>query len=162
MPRSRPMKRLSQGELEECRQQITQLLNNGWIVPSRASHAASIVFARKADGTWRFCQDFRGLNAITQRSVEPLPHVDQLVDETRGSRFFSKLDLASAYRDHQFRIREEDQFKTSFRVPGGQYEFRVGAFGLHGMSSLLMRYMHAMFGAAFSRVRRFRPWAAVG
>jgi hypothetical protein len=33
----------------------------------------------------------------------------------------------------QFRIREEDQFKTSFRVPGGQYEFRVGAFGLHGM-----------------------------
>ena len=104
MPRSRPMKRLSQGESEECRQQITQLLNNRWIVPSRASHAASIVFARKADGPWRFSQDFRGLNAITQRSFEPLPHVDQLVDETRGSRFFSKLDLASAY--HQFRIRE--------------------------------------------------------
>ena len=41
----------------------------------------------------------------------------------------------------QFRIREEDQYKTSFRVPGGQYEFRVGAFGLHGMSSVLMRYM---------------------
>ena len=89
-------------------------------------------------------QDYRGLNAITQRSVEPLPHVDQLVDETRGARFFTKLDLASAY--HQFRIREEDQFKTSFRVPGGQFEFRVGAFGLHGMSSLLMRYMHSIFG----------------
>ncbi len=93
MTQSRPMKRLSesQSELEECRQQITQLLNNGWIVPSRASHDASIVFARKADGTWRFCQDFQGLNAITQRSVtvEPLPLVDQLVDETRGSRFFS-------------------------------------------------------------------------
>jgi len=39
-----------------------------------------------------------------------------------------------------------DQYKTSFRVPGGQYEFHVGAFGLHGMSSLLMRYMHAIFG----------------
>jgi hypothetical protein len=63
--------------------------------------------------------------------VEPLPHVEQLVDETRGARVFSKLDLESAYM--QFRIREEDQFKTSFRVPGGQYEFRVGAFGLHGM-----------------------------
>ncbi len=94
MPRSSQMKRLSQGELEECRQQITQLLNNRWIVPSRTSHAASIVFARKADGTWRFCQDFRGLKDITQRSVEPIPHVDQLVDETRGSSFFSKLDFA--------------------------------------------------------------------
>jgi hypothetical protein len=38
------MKRLSQGELEERRQQITQLFNNGWVVPSRAFHAAFIVF----------------------------------------------------------------------------------------------------------------------
>ena len=144
MPRSRPMRRWSIGELEECRKQVNHLLDMGWIRPSTASHAASIVFARKADGTWRFCQDFRGLNAITARSVEPLPHVDQLVDETHGARFFTKLDLASAY--HQFRIAEADQYKTSFRVPGGQYEFKVGAFGLHGMSSLLMRYMHRIFG----------------
>ena len=113
-------------------------------MPSCASHAASVVFARKPDGTWRFCQDYSGLTVITQRSVEPLPHVDQLVDETRGARFFTKLDLAMAYM--QFRIREEDQYKTSFRVPGGQYEFRVGAFGLHGMSSVLMRFMHSIFG----------------
>ena len=67
----------------------------------------------------------------------------------------------------QFRIREEDQvqdvlphalrpsssasarrtrFKTSFRVPYGQSEFRVGAFGLHGMSLVLMRFMHSIFG----------------
>ena len=143
MPRSRPMKRWSQGELDECRRQIAILLDNGWIRPSRASHAASIVFARKADGSWRFCQDYRQLNALTKKSVEPLPHIDQLLDETRGARFFTKLDLASAY--HQFRIRESDVYKTSFRVPGGQYEFRVGAFGLHGMASLLMRYMHAIF-----------------
>jgi hypothetical protein len=61
MPRSRPMKRWSQGELDECRKQVAFLLDQGWIVPSRASHAASVVFARKADGTWRFCQDYRGL-----------------------------------------------------------------------------------------------------
>jgi hypothetical protein len=119
------------------------------------------VFARKQDGTWRFCQDYRGLNAITQRSVEPLPHVDQLVDETRGARFFTKLDLAMAYM--QFRIREDDQFKTSFRVPGGQYEFRVGAFGLHGMSSVLMRYMHSIFGRpALSFDSAGRPRRAPG
>ena len=108
MPRSRPMKRWSQGELDECRKQVAFLLDQGWIVPSCASHAASVVFARKADGTWRFCQDYRGLNAITQRSVEPLPHVEELVDETRSARFSTKLDLAMAYM--QFRIREEDQY----------------------------------------------------
>ena len=89
------MQRWSQGGLHECRKQLAFLLDQGWIVPSCASHAASVVFARKQDGTWRFCQDYRGLNAITQRSVEPLPHVDQLVDETRSARFFTKLDLGT-------------------------------------------------------------------
>ncbi len=42
------------------------------------------------------------------------------------------MDLAMAYL--HFRIREQDQYKTSFSVPCGQYKFRVGAFGLHGMS----------------------------
>ena len=53
MPRSRPTKRWSQGELDECRKQVAFLLDQGWIVPSSASHAAHVVFARKADGTWR-------------------------------------------------------------------------------------------------------------
>jgi hypothetical protein len=136
------MKRWSQGELDECRKQVAFLIDQGWIVTSSASHSASVVLP---DGTWRFCRDYRGLHAITQRSVEPLPHVDQLVDETHGACFFTKTDLAMAYM--QFRIREEDQHKTSFRVPGGQYESRVGAFGLHGMSSVLMRYMHSIFDA---------------
>jgi len=139
MPRSRPLKRFSQGELDECKKQIEHLLAMGWIQPSRASHAASVVFARKKDGTFRFCQDFRGLNSITKKSCEPLPHIDQLLDECRGAKFFSKFDLQAAY--HQLLIREEDRWKTSFRVPGGQYEFKVGAFGLHGMPSLLQRYM---------------------
>jgi hypothetical protein len=45
-------------------------------------------------------------------------------------------------------------------VPGGQYEFRVGAFGLHGMSSILMRYMHSIFGRpvlSFDAAGRARP-----
>ncbi len=102
------------------------------------------MFAPKQDGTWRFRQDYRGLNAITNRSVEPLPHVNQLVEETRSDNFFITMDLAMACM--QFRICEGGQHKTSFRVPCGQYEFRVGAFSLHIMPSVLMRYMHSIIG----------------
>jgi hypothetical protein len=49
------MKRWSQGELDECRKQVAFLIDQGWIVPSSASHAVSVVFVRKPDGTWRFC-----------------------------------------------------------------------------------------------------------
>ena len=60
----------------------------------------------------------------------------------------------------QFCIQEEDQYKTSFRVLDGQYEL---AFGLHGMSSVLMRFMHSFLSRdalSFDSTGRARP--AVG
>ncbi len=94
MPRSRPVKRLSDGELAGLRAQRIDLLDRGWIQHSTAGHAAAVVLARKPDGTWRICYDYRGLNSITRPAVEPLPHIDALLDGTRGSRFrvFTKLD----------------------------------------------------------------------
>ena len=47
MPRSRPVKRLSEGELVELRTQLVDLLDRGWIQHSTAGHATSVVFARK-------------------------------------------------------------------------------------------------------------------
>ena len=83
---------------------------------STAGHAAAVVFARKPNGSWRICYDYRGLNAITRPAVEPLPHwhIDALLDGTRGSRFFTKLDLASSY--HQLRASSrsvEDEFSVT-------------------------------------------------
>jgi hypothetical protein len=60
MPRSRPVKRLSEGELAELRTRLVDLLDRGWIQHSTAGHAASVVFARKPDGTWRICYDCKG------------------------------------------------------------------------------------------------------
>ena len=95
-----------------------------------------MAFARKPDGSWRICYDYRGLNAITRPAVEP-PHIDALLDGTRGSLFFTKLDLASSY--HQLRVLAADRWKTSFRSQLGQFEWNVVLFGLLGASSLLTR-----------------------
>ena len=104
-----------QGELDECSKQVAFLLDQGWIIPSIASHAASVVIVLKEDGTWRFCQDYCGLTVITQKSAEPLPHFDQLICKTRGAHFFTELDLVVAYM--RFRVRAEVQYKTLFRIP---------------------------------------------
>ena len=135
MPSSWQLKRLTQDKLDKCSCQIAYLLEQGWIIPSRASHAASVVFAKKADSSWCFSQDYCCLNAITCLSVEQLPHINQLMDETRGAKLFTKMDLQDAY--HQFHIATGDQWKTAFCVQGGQNKFKVGAFSLHSMSSLL-------------------------
>ena len=127
MPWSRPVRRLSEGELSELRAQVIDLLDRGWIQHSTAGHAAAVVFARKPDGSWRICYDYRGLNAITRPAVEPLPHIDALLDGTRGSRFFSH---------HQQRVMTSDRWKTSFRSQLGRFAWNVVPFGLQGASSL--------------------------
>ncbi len=64
----------------------------------------------------------------------------------------------------QFSIREEDQFKTSFHVPGRQYEFLVGSFSLHCISSILMLYMHFIVGSpvpSFNATGRALPHTSI-
>ncbi len=56
---------------------------------------------------------------MTRAAVEPLAHMDALLDGTRGSRFSTKLDLASSY--HQRRMRAADRWKAIFRSQLGQF-----------------------------------------
>ena len=51
--------------------------------------------------------------------MEQLPHIDQLMDETCSTKFFTKMDLQAVY--HQFHIAADYQWKTAVCVPGCQY-----------------------------------------
>ena len=72
----------------------------------------------------------RRATRLQRPAVEPLPHIDALLNGTRGYHFFTKLDLASSY--HQQRMRAADRWKTSFRSQMGQFEWNVVQFGLQG------------------------------
>ena len=67
---------------------------------------APVLFVKKKDGTLRLCIDYRQLNKFTVKNKYPLPRIDDLFDQMRGSKVFSKIDLRSSY--HQVRIKDEE------------------------------------------------------
>ena len=120
--------KMSVSEALELKDQLTQLLEQGFIRPSVFPWGAPVLFQKKKDGTFRLCIDLRGLNQCTIKNKYPLPRIDELLDRLGGAKIFSKIDLRSGY--YQVRIKEEDIPKTAFNIKFGHYEFTIIPFGL--------------------------------
>jgi hypothetical protein len=98
----RPYK-MSIEELKEFKKQLTELQEDGYIRSRSSPWGAPMLFVQKKDGSQRMCVDYRSLNDVTVKNKYPLPRIEDLFDQMRDARVFSKIDLRSGY--HQMKIR---------------------------------------------------------
>ena len=98
--------RMTPVELQELRVQIQKLLEKGFIRPSTSPWGTPVLFAKKKGKTLRLCIDYRQLNRVMIKNRYPLLRIDDLFDQLRGARVYSKIDLRTGY--HQLRVREID------------------------------------------------------
>ncbi|KAK3521344.1 hypothetical protein QTP70_003454 [Hemibagrus guttatus] len=134
---------LSLPESKAMEDYIEGALAAGHIRPSTSPAAAGFFFIEKKDGGLRPCIDYRGLNAITVRYPYPLPLVPAALEQLRGARVFTKLDLRSAY--NLVRIRKGDEWKTAFHTTHGHYKYCVMPFGLTNAPAVFQALINRVF-----------------
>jgi hypothetical protein len=147
-PISKRPYRMDVKDLVELRKQIEELLEKGFILPSSSPWGAPVLFVNKKDGSRRMCVDYRSLNEVTIKNKYPLPRIEDLFDQMKGAKIFSKIDLRSGY--HQLKIRAEDVPKTAFTTRYGLYEFLVMSFGLTNAPAYFMNLMKSIHGISGS------------
>ncbi|KAI2645116.1 Transposon Tf2-9 polyprotein [Labeo rohita] len=134
---------LSQPESEAMKTYIEEELEKGFIKPSTSPASAGFFFVKKKDGGLRPCIDYRGLNDITVKFRYPLPLVPAAFEQLRQAKYFTKLDLRSAY--NLIRIKEGDEWKTAFSTSTGHYEYLVMPFGLSNSPSVFQSFINDVF-----------------
>jgi hypothetical protein len=91
----------------------------------------------------RLCVDYRALNEVIVKNKYPLPRIDDLFDQLKRVKYFSKIDLRSGY--YQLRIHLGDMPKIASVTHYGQHKFTVMPFGLTNAPTYFMNLMNKVF-----------------
>ena len=143
-PKKQLPRRPSKEHAEAVQEEVAKLKQAGAIKEVfYPEWLANTIVVKKKSGKWRVCVDFTDLNKACPKDPFPMPKIDQLVDATVSHPRMSFLDAFQGY--HQIPLTLDDQEKTVFVTPIGNYHYKVMPFGLKNAGSTYQRMMTRMF-----------------
>jgi hypothetical protein len=135
-----PISVTEQSELDHF---LTENLKTGHIRQSKSPMASPVFFIKKKDGSLQLVQDYWMLNDMTVKNKYPLPLISELVNQLRGAKYFTKLDVRWGFNN--VRIQEGDEWKAAFRTNRGLFEPLVMFFGLTNSPATFQTMMNDIF-----------------
>ena len=139
VPHREGARRMTPNKSEACRKEIEMLMEYDMIEPSKSPWACGVVMAKRKGGQLRFCCHFRYLNAVTIKDAYPIPRIDESLSKLGDAKFFTTLDLGSAF--WQVPLRKQDREKTGFACEVGLFQWKRMPFGLCNAMATFQRLM---------------------
>ena len=114
----------------ELERQLEDMKRHGIIEESNSVWHSPVVMVKKPNNEWRFCVDYRKLNAVTELMAFPIPHMTEVFDTLAESKaeIFSTLDLRSGF--WQVPLDKTSKAKSAFITHQGIFEFNRLSFGM--------------------------------
>ena len=141
-PVAQPVRRISFGVREKVERKLDELLVCGIIeeVPEGpTSWVSPLVVVPKPDGDFRICVDMRCTNQEIIRERQPIPTVEEVLQDLNGSTVFSRVDLKWGF--HQVLLAEENRHVTTFVTHRGLYRYTRLMFGVTSFMVMVLLSM---------------------
>ena len=87
---------------------MSEMLAQGIIKDRVSPFATHVLLVKKADGSWRFCIDYRQLNAATVKNAFPIPLIEEMFDDLSNLRL-NNCELL--YHDFALVVSSVDEMK---------------------------------------------------
>ncbi|URQ09129.1 replicase [Halyomorpha halys erranti-like virus 1] len=122
---------------------INELLDLSVITPSRSPYASPAFLVTRPDRKPRLVIDYRKLNQKIEIEAVPLPNIHHSFQWFSKAKYFSVLDLSSAY--HQIPLSPKSRPLTAFCTPWMLYEYTRLPFGISTGAQTLTRLLDLVF-----------------
>ena len=138
-PRRSPPFPIPQILLKDTKQQLDEMLQAGVISKTISDWSSPLLLVKKKPGpdgkqTYRLALDLRLINTIITQSAYPLPKIQDIINNISQYKFYSNLDLQSAY--HQIDLPHKYRPILAFNTPFGAYCYNRLVFGLKNSAAI--------------------------
>jgi hypothetical protein len=128
LPPAGPLYNMLENELLVLRKFLEKNLFKGFIRASLSPAISPVLFAKKPNGKFYFCVDYRVFNTITIKNRYPLPLIQETLACFNKTKFYTKLDVIIAF--NYIRITEKQEYLIAFNTRYNLFETLVILFGL--------------------------------